>query len=108
LAHSPLDLRPFPRRRGDPRGTVAHAGLAPAVVSEEGGRLLRDESWGPAALIPLELARDPRVAPRAAGGFDVLVIGSRTESPSDGEERVLVTWPVRGGIEGRWVRVRGE
>jgi len=27
---------------------------------------------------------------------------------SDGEESVLVTWPVRGGIEGRWVRVRGE
>jgi hypothetical protein len=90
------------------------------------------------------------LAPRAAGGFDVVVIGNRTESPSgqefpvfylqfrdgrwsapvevggarvdsffgsvwdavqiasDGEERVLVTWPVRGGIEGRWVRVRGE
>ncbi len=27
---------------------------------------------------------------------------------TDGEERVFVTWPVRGGIEGRWVRVRGE
>ena len=98
-------LPPASRRSARHRGA---RGLAPAVVSEEGGRLLRDESWGPAALIPLELARDPRVAPRAAGGFDVLVIGSRTESPSDGEERVLVTWPVRGGIEGRWVRVRGE
>jgi hypothetical protein len=27
---------------------------------------------------------------------------------SEGAERVLVAWPVRGGIEGRWVRVRGE
>ena len=24
----------------------------------------------------------------------------------DGEARLFVTWPVRGGIEGRWVRVR--
>ena len=105
---------------------------------------------GPEALLPLELAWDPRMAPRAAGGFDVVVIGSHPESPSgqelpvfylqfrdgrwsapvevggakvdsffgsvwdavqiasDGGERVLVTWPVRGGIEGRWVRVRGE
>ena len=94
---------------------------------------------GPEALLPLELAWDPRVAPRAAGCFDVVVIGSHPESPtgqdfpvfyllvrdwgwsapvevggagvdsffgsvweavqiaSDGEERVFVTWPVRGG-----------
>ena len=25
---------------------------------------------------------------------------------SDGEARLFVTWLVRGGIEGRWVRVR--
>ena len=100
--------------------------------------------------MPLELAFDPRLTPRAAGGFDVVVIGNRTESPSgqefpvvylqfrdggwsapvevggakvdsffgsvwdavqiasDGEQRLFVTWPVRHGIEGRWVRVRGE
>jgi hypothetical protein len=120
------------------------------VRPHDGGRVRRDGDWGPEALLPLELAWDPRVAPRTAGGFDVVVIGSRPESPSgqefpvfylqfrdgrwsapvevggakvdsffgsvwdavqiasDGGERVLVTWPVRGGIEGRWVRVRGE
>ena len=120
------------------------------VRPHQGGRVFRDGVWGAEVLLPLELAWDPQVAPRAAGGFDVVVIGSRTESPSghqfpvfylqfrdghwsapvevggarvdsffgsvwdavqiasDGAERLFVTWPVRGGIEGRWVRVRGE
>jgi hypothetical protein len=137
-------------------GPGAALGFNPAtsemllVRPHDGGRVLRDGAWGPVALLPLELAFDPRLVPRAAGGFDVVVIGSRPESPSgeespvfylqfrdggwsapvevggakvdsffgsvwdavqiasDGQERVFVTWPVRGGIEGRWVRVRGE
>jgi hypothetical protein len=135
-------------------GLAAALGFDPStnelllVRPHDGGRVLRDGAWGPNALLPLELAWDPRVAPRAAGGFDVVVVGSRAESPSghefpvfylqfrdrgwsapaevggakvdsffgsvwdavqiasDGKERVLVTWPVRTGIEGRWLRVR--
>jgi hypothetical protein len=137
-------------------GPSAALGFNPAtrelllVRQHDGGRVFRDGAWGPEVLLPLELAWDPRVAPRAAGVFDLVVIGSRTESPSgqefpvfylqfrdgrwsapievggakvdsffgsvwdavqiasDGEERLFVTWPVRGGIEGRWLRVRGE
>ena len=50
-----------------------------------GGRALRDGEWGPNRPFPLELAWDPRLAPRAAGGFDVVVTGSRAESPSGHE-----------------------
>jgi hypothetical protein len=133
-------------------GPAAALGFNPStnelllVRPHDGGRVLRDGAWGPDALLPLELAFDPRLTPRVAGGFDVVVIGGRTESPSghespvlylqfrdggwsapvevggakvdsffgsvwdavqiasDGEQRLFVTWPVRHGIEGRWVR----
>lgn len=115
-----------------------------------GGRVLHDGAWGPDRPFPLDLAWDPRVAPRAAGGFDVVVTGSRADSPSahefpvfylrlrdgrwsapfevaganvdsffgsvwdavqlasDGRGRLFVTWPVKGGIEARWLRVPAE
>jgi len=50
-----------------------------------GGLVLHAGAWGPVIPFPLDLAFDPRVAPRAAGGFDVVVTGSRAESPSGHE-----------------------
>jgi hypothetical protein len=120
------------------------------VRQHSGARVLRDGTWSPDIPFPLDLAWEPRVAPQAARRFDVVVTGSRSDSPaghehplfylqfrdghwsapvevadadvstffgsiwsavqvaSDGDERLLVTWPVADGLEARWLRVGGD
>jgi hypothetical protein len=120
------------------------------VRQHRGGRVLRDGAWGPDVPFPLVLAWEPQVAPRTGRISEVVVTGTRAESPSghdlpvfylqfrdgrwsapvevgdagveaffgapwdavqmasDGHGRVLVTWPVKDGIEARWLRLRTE
>lgn len=59
------------------------------VRQHVGGRVLHDGVWGPDLPWPLELAWEPRLTPRADGRFDVVVTGSRKESPSGHEKPVL-------------------
>jgi hypothetical protein len=68
------------------------------VRQHVGGRVLRDGGWGPDVPFPLDLAWEPRVAPRAARRFDVVVTGTRTDSPS-GHERPVFYLQFR---DGRW------
>jgi hypothetical protein len=131
-------------------GFDAATGELLLIRQHRGGRVLRDDAWGPDVPFPMDLAWEPRVASLAAGGFDVVVTGSRTDSPSgyrqpvfylqfrdgrwsapveigdakvdalfgsiwgavqlasDGNDRLLVTWPVPDGIEARWLRVRAD
>jgi len=54
-----------------------------------GGRVFRDGLWGPGLPWPLSLAWEPRVAPQARSRFDVVVTGTRSESPGGHESPVF-------------------
>ena len=81
--------------------------------------MLRDGPWAPRPCcrwswpgIRLQVRDGGWSAPVKVGGAQAdSFFGSvwdAVQIASDGEARLFVTWPVRGGIEGRWVRVRGE
>jgi hypothetical protein len=68
------------------------------VRQHHGGRVLRDGVWGPEVPFPTILAWEPRVAPRGAGAFDIVVTGSQADSPS-GYEQPVIYLQFR---DGRW------
>jgi len=59
------------------------------VRQHHGGRVLRDGVWGPEVPFPMSLAWEPRVLPSAAGAFDVVVTGSKADSPSGYQQPVF-------------------
>jgi hypothetical protein len=59
------------------------------VRQHHGGRVLRDGMWGPEVPFPMSLAWEPRVLPSAAGAFDVVVTGSKADSPSGYQQPVF-------------------
>jgi hypothetical protein len=59
------------------------------VRQHHGGRVLRDGVWSPDVPFPMSLAWEPRVVPCGAGAFDVVVTGSRADSPSGYKQPVF-------------------
>jgi len=76
-------------------GQSAAVGFSPVtgellLVREHlGGRVFSDGAWSPDVPYPLELAWEPRVASHARAGFDVVVTGTRADSPSGHVHPVL-------------------
>lgn len=50
------------------------------VRQHAGGSVYRDGTWGPEFRMPLNLAWSPRIAAPAAGHFDIVAMGTRTDS----------------------------
>jgi hypothetical protein len=53
------------------------------VRQHTGARVFRDGAWGPDVPFPLQLAYEPRMAWHARDGFDIVVTGTRADSPSN-------------------------